>query len=138
MVSNENQITPFGFWLRQYCRDSREGLVISNLDYVITDYKIKKIMLLEEKAYGKQLYGPGGQSRLFKLLDEMMPAAAEKCGYDYWGFFLLVFPPKAEMPGPGMKLNGSIVTNEQLQAHLNFDKKFCNSYFSNSESELPF
>jgi hypothetical protein len=127
-VLNQDQFTPFGLWIRQYLRDSTQGLSVTNLDYVIEDFHHKRIMLLEEKQSGGKLHR--AQMLTFQVLDRCLEVMAERVSpkYDYWGFFVLMFPNKANMPGPGMTLNGKVITTEQLQKHLNFETKFCEPF----------
>lgn len=126
-VIGEGQFTPFGLWIRQYCRDSRDGFSVTNLDYVFEDYRPKdgqkKVMLIEEKQNGGQLHK--SQMLTFDVLDRHLSLVSERHGYLYWGFFVIQFPRGATMPGPGMKLNNQPITCEQLAAHLNFEDKFC-------------
>lgn len=122
-VINADQFTPFGLWLREHCRDSGNGLSITNLDYVIEDFRAKKIMLFEEKQNGGSL--AKAQTLTFEVIDYVLASVVTKRGYQYWGFYTLTFPPKVTMPGPGMKLNGKIITCEQLVAHINFELQFC-------------
>jgi len=121
-VLSNSQFTPFGLWIRQYLKDSRE-LSVTNLDYVIEDFKRKRIMLLEEKQNNGHIHH--AQKLTFRVIDQCLKAIASRHGYDYWGFYELRFPRNADMPGPGMKLNGQIITVEQLQKHLNLDQQFC-------------
>jgi hypothetical protein len=115
VAKNREQFTPFSLWLQEYCRND---LSITNLDFVIEDYKAKKIMLLEEKQYGGKLHH--AQCLTFDVVDCACTRAAKSRGYDYWGFFLLQMPENASMPGPGILLNGIPITVEQLQSHINF------------------
>ena len=119
-ANNKEQFTPFGIWLQEYCK---QDLSITNLDFVIEDYKQKRVMLLEEKQNGGFIHH--AQSLTFGVLDYALEIGAEQSGYTYWGFFLLAMPKGASMPGPGMTLNGHVITAEQLQNHLNFTEKFC-------------
>lgn len=125
-IGDRDQFTPVGIWLREYLRQSHDGLSITNLDYVLEDFKRKRVMLLEEKQSNGTLHK--AQTLTFRVLDGAMRVGAAKAGYDYWGFFVLRLPANATMPGPGMTLNGSVITSEQLRAHLNFDEKFCEGY----------
>jgi hypothetical protein len=120
---HKDQFTPFGLWLQQYLRQSGDGLSITNLDYVIEDFKHKRIMLLEEK----QNNGGVGRAQLltFNVLDRALTAMSERNGYEYWGFFVVKFPRGADMPGPGMTINDHLVGADELQRHLNFEEKFC-------------
>jgi hypothetical protein len=119
-ANQKEQFTPFGLWLQEYVR---QDISITNLDYVLEDYKTKKIMLLEEKQHGGKLHR--AQTLTFEVMDWCLYKAAEKRDYDYWGFFLFQMPEGASMPGPGMMMNGKIITGEQLQQHLEFKIKFC-------------
>jgi len=124
-VGDKNQFTPFGIWIREYLRSSGDGLAVTNLDYVIEDFKNKKIMLLEEKQSGGTLHP--AQRLTFKVIDAWLRSSCPASGYDYWGFYVLKFPCGATMPGPGMTLNGAPITCEQLKAHCDFTKKACES-----------
>ena len=122
-ANNKNLFTPFSLWLQEYVR---QDLSITNLDFVIEDYKNKKIMLLEEK----QCNGKMNKAQLltFEVLDYALFKMSEKHNYEYWGFYELKFPKNATMPGPGMTLNGSLITTEQLAMHLSFEERFCEGH----------
>jgi hypothetical protein len=66
-VLQESQFTPFGLWVQQYLRPSGDGLSITNLDYILEDYKRKKIMLLEEKQSNGTIHH--AQRLTFKIVD---------------------------------------------------------------------
>ena len=127
-VLDRDQFTPFGLWIRQYCRDSGDGLCVTNLDYVLEDFHQKKIMLLEEKQNAGKL--GHGQKLSFQLLHRSLRNREWSPLYEYWGFYLLQFPPHCDMPGPGMTLNSKTITAEQLRDHCNFTTKFCDGYFN--------
>ena len=80
-------------------------------------------MFLEEKQSGGVLHS--AQRLTFAVLDRCATLMAPRWEYDYWGFYVLTLPAGTTMPGPGMMLNGKLITAEQLQAHLNFRQKFC-------------
>jgi len=122
-ASDKNAFTPFGLWLQEYCHPL---LSITNLDFVIEDYHDKHIQLIEEKQNAAKLHN--AQLLTFAVLDEVLMKRCAEQGYDYWGFYLLQFKIDATMPGPGMKLNSHLITCEQLQAHVNFEKRFCAPY----------
>lgn len=119
-ANNKEQFTPFGLWLQEYVRTD---LSITNLDYVVEDYKNKRIQLVEEKQCGGVVHR--AQLLTFNVMDAIFDRAAKAHGYDYWGFFVLRMPSGATMPGPGMTLNDKVITCEQLAAHLDFQEKFC-------------
>lgn len=123
-VGDSGQFTPFGLWLRSYL--PQKGFSITNLDYVIENYVLKKLLLLEEKQRAGRLHH--AQKLTFDVLDQALSYAASVLGYDYWGFYVLTFPKEATMPGPGMTLNGRLITNEQLVDHLSFKRRFCDPF----------
>lgn len=131
-VMQEAQFTPFGLWIRQYLRDSRDGLSVTNLDYILEDFKRKKLMLLEEKQSGGVIHN--AQRLTFAVIDRCAFVMAPRWQYEYWGFYILTFPSGASMPGPGMMLNNKVITTEQLQEHLNFQKRFCDPLVLNPEN----
>lgn len=119
-ANNKEQFTPFGIWLQEYCRND---ISITNLDFVVEDFKAKKIMLLEEKQCGGRLHH--AQTLTFDVLDYACEVGARHRGYEYWGFFVLRLLQGASMPGPGMTLNNIPISSEELKNHIDFKQKFC-------------
>lgn len=129
-VGDVSQITPFGHWLRQYCRSSHRGsagggLAVTNLDYVLEDFQHKRLMLLEEKQNSGELHT--AQRLTLEVLDRALWLACLEIGYQYCGFYVLRMT--GTMPGPGMLLNDKPITAEQLVAHLNFQRRHTDPYF---------
>jgi hypothetical protein len=122
-AGNKDHFTPFGIWIQEYLKSSSAGLAVTTLDYVLEDFKARRLMLLEEKQNGGIVHQ--AQRLTFALLDRTLRLAAPEVGYDYWGCYVLRFAVGAAMPGPGMTLKDRLVTAEQLQAHLNFEQRFC-------------
>lgn len=120
-----SRFTQFSMWIRKWCKDSKDGLSLTNLDYVVIEYRKKKFFLLEEKQYMSNL--KPGQKIIFKLLDNFMKNNIDFDGYEYWGFYLIQLPE--ELPGNGMKLNYKPITSEELKNHIDFKEKFCDSLF---------
>jgi len=112
-------LTPFGIWIRQNCKQIE--LIVTNLDYVSFEYKLRRLMLLEEKQYYGTLHL--GQQSVFTILDQMLTDHAATYDIDYWGFYLLQFRGAGNAPGPDMRLNGYTVTEEALIRHLNFEEQ---------------
>ncbi len=119
-----DRMTPLSLWIRRKCRDSREGLSVTNVDYAIEDYHNKKLMFLEEKTRGGIL--GYAQSETFKIVDRLAEFAhLIKPAYDYWGFYVLTFPDDKDNICDGMTLNGFAITEPQLIDHINFKKRHC-------------
>lgn len=128
-MNDESRSTPLGLWFRRECKSSKDGLCISNLDYILQDYKHQKLQLMEEKQYtGKLEYG---QKQLFAHLDRTIKAAVRKPianqMWEYWGFYVISMP--SGEPGDDTTLNGKLITENQLRMHCNFEKKFCSPMF---------
>jgi len=78
----------FSKWIREKLPDSKTGFVVSDLDWIICNYKTKYLMLLEVKTRNKRL--PEWQNRLFRNIDRWL-----KIGIDddwiYLGYHTLTF-----------------------------------------------
>jgi hypothetical protein len=114
-ANDESLFTPFGLWVKEYLP---QHFSVTDLDFVIEDYKRERLMIVEEKQNGGG-FNSKGQKKTFALLDERLYRWSQRSSYDYWGFYLLSIPKT--FIGPGCKLNGEKVTVEQLQSHLSFE-----------------
>ncbi|MBI4962469.1 MAG: hypothetical protein HY913_04270 [Desulfomonile tiedjei] len=112
-------LTPFGIWIRENCKQVH--LIVTNLDYVLFEYDLRRMMLLEEKQYFGRVHR--GQQSVFKILDQILSDHAASYDIDYWGFYLLQFRSDGHLPGPDMRLNGYTLTEEALIRHLNFEEQ---------------
>jgi len=103
----DDKSTEFGIWLRQQKEiDSNLGFVATNLDYVWTNYKTGKWMLIEEKRYSSQV--KFYQENIFKVLDK-----ACRNDINYCGFHKIIF--QNTNPDDGLIwLDGIDITKEQL------------------------
>jgi hypothetical protein len=133
-LENEGFGTPFGEWIRKNCKDSKcnqdgtEALTVSNIDYVLYDYKMNAMMLLEEK-HGIQTEIPYGQRCIYRKLDEIIRLYAlrqnkdipEPYQFKFWGTYVLNMD--GGLPHDGMLLNGQPITVQQLIDHLNFHQQ---------------
>lgn len=122
-ANDKSQFTPLGLWIQEYLPQT---FSVTNLDYVIEAYNQDKFMLVEEKQNGSKLHT--AQRMTFAVLDEYLAKRSENNGYEYWGFYEVRLPEDATFVGPGMKLNGTEVTVEQLQRHLSFQERIVPPY----------
>lgn len=77
---NDNHSTEFGLWLREQREiDSEKGYVATNLDYIWSNYKTGKWMLIEEKRYMSQV--KRWQSQLFGLIIWCAKIHPKFCGF---------------------------------------------------------
>jgi len=116
LPTNSNECsTEFSLWLReQEETDSRLGYVATSIDYVWKDHKTGQWMLIEEKRYGAHV--KQWQVQMFNMLDE-----CARSDSNYRGFHYIIF----ENTGPDdgyIRLDGEIVTKEELLSFLQFDK----------------
>ena len=111
---NDLHSTELGLWLREQKElDSKLGFVATNLDYIWKNYFTGLWLLLEEKRYNSKM--TFSQKEMFRDLD----AEARK-NNKYCGFHLLVFEKTSPKDGI-IRLNGSIITTEQLIKFLRFE-----------------
>jgi len=110
----------FSHWLREKCRDSSTGLIATDIDFFLQDYKMKKLMLLEVKT--RNARPRPSQWKQLRVIDAFVRYGAEYYGYDYWGLYVIKLsgtsPENSEV-----EINGCSVTEEQLISFLNFENK---------------
>lgn len=86
MSSNQEFVSKyeqfFSNWLFSSLPSSSEGTIISNIDYVICDYKTKKFFLLELKTKGNQMQQR--QKNLYNMIHKRLRRTNE--GVDDWKF----------------------------------------------------
>ena len=75
-------------WVRFNHPDSDNGFMVSDLDFVIYNYKSKKIIFLESKTYNKQI--SNWQRKLFEMLNRWIKNGTDE-GYQNLGFHLVTF-----------------------------------------------
>lgn len=78
----------FSGWIRKNLPDSSEGYMVSDLDFILQNYKTKKLMLLEIKTRHSDL--KIWQKRLFKNLHKWINNGID-ADWKYLGFHLIQF-----------------------------------------------
>jgi hypothetical protein len=86
--SNARDLT-FSHWIREKLPDSFTGFLVSDLDFIIENYKTKKIMLIETKTNNGELRE--WQKRLFKNIDKWLKRGTEEEDWEYLGFHVIQF-----------------------------------------------
>ena len=79
-------------WLREKLPSGPQGLVISDLDFILYNYKTKRLMLIELKQYGREV--EWWQKQLFNVLHTAMTYGLKNTKIEYLGFNLITFPKK--------------------------------------------
>ena len=117
----------FSRWLRANLRDSRDGLTITDLDWVLYDYKRGLLMLVEVKTKGAPLRG--AQERIYNLLDSALSIASpiirvENGGkLQYLGYHHLELSGTTPDNSIQTKWNGKLISKTMLMNLLNMDQQ---------------
>jgi len=110
---NDNHSTEFGEWLRKQKEiESELGFVASNIDYLWSNYKTKKWMLIEEKRYNCEINFC--QKELFTKLHNAIDDP------NYKGFHLVQFENTSPDDGK-IYLDREEITKEELIKFLRFE-----------------
>lgn len=122
----KGKMTDFSLWIRNNCNDSKNGLSLTNIDYIFTDYKKKRLKIVEEKTYGttELTYA---QSQIFKYVDFALKNTAnldEIGGWEYEGMFIITFSNTDPDNSGEIKVNNVTTTKEKLLKFLNFEIYF--------------
>jgi hypothetical protein len=118
-------MTDFSQWIRKTCKDSHLGLSVVNVDYILNEYKQKRLKIIEEKTHGKKIMDYP-QTQVYKILDTALKYAEENLvfEYEYEGFFLITFSNTDPENSEFIYINGVSVTKEELLKFLNFEIRF--------------
>ena len=81
-----NRDLTFSGWVRKNLPDSSKGLMISDLDFILQNYKTKTLMLLEVKTRNSDL--KTWQKKLFENLNKWTAKGIDD-GWNYLGFHII-------------------------------------------------
>lgn len=108
-VTNTRDLT-FSGWVRQNLPDSSTGYMASDLDFVLWNYKTKKVMLIEVKTRNSDMRT--WQKIMWSKMDEWMKRGVDK-DWTYRGFYLIKFENTSFDDGKCF-LNDKEITEEDL------------------------
>ena len=123
-----SKMTPFSKWIRDKCKNSKKvgtrpyGLILSDIDYVLMEYKLKRIKILEEKTSGAtQIAFP--QTKIMNLVKLAVKKYVEEEmeGWVYEGFFVISFDKWYPLDSKDIRVNGLEVTADQLRRFIDFE-----------------
>jgi hypothetical protein len=83
-----NRDLSFSGWIRKNLPDSSEGFMVSDLDFILQNWKTKKIMLIEVKTRNAELRS--WQYNLFSNLDKWIKKGID-ANWMYLGFHIVKF-----------------------------------------------
>lgn len=104
----------FSKWVREKLPDSSTGFLASDLDFILFNYKTKKIMLLEIKTRNKEL--KTWQKILFDNLDKWLKKGID-IDWLYLGFHTIRFENTFFNDGK-VYIDGIDATEAEIQKYL--------------------
>lgn len=116
-VTNTRDLT-FSGWIRKNLPDSSTGFSVSDLDFVLWNWKEKKIMFLEIKTRGNQ--PRAGQKIMWENINKWMSKGIDD-EWEYCGFHLIVFE-KTFFEDGKCYLNNKEIEEEELIIFLSFNR----------------
>lgn len=114
-----NRDLAFSHWLRSNLRDSAAGLTITDIDFVLFDYKRKRLMLLEVKTSRAEV--PYAQQQIYQLLHRALLIAAPVMKLNYHGYHVLVMSNTAPDNSETIYVDGKRFSTMQLTRFLNME-----------------
>jgi len=76
-------------WIRKNLPDSKTGFMVTDLDFILYNYKSKKLMLVEVKTRKAKM--KTWQQNIFTMLDKIIKKGAADIGVKYYGFHCIRF-----------------------------------------------
>jgi hypothetical protein len=107
------KMTDFSIWIRSNCRDSKTGLSLTNIDFVVTDYKKKTVAIIEEKTHMGEVHF--GQQQIIKVLIDALSSYEKSSDWRFKGFYLVQFIGRGPEEGKPLFINGEERTVEDLK-----------------------
>jgi hypothetical protein len=86
-ITNKRDLT-FSKWVREFLPDSQTGYSASDIDFILWNWKTKKIMLVEVKTRSKEI--AKGQKTMFQNLHKWIKKGVAH-DWQYLGFHLITF-----------------------------------------------
>ena len=107
----------FSGWVRENLPDSSTGFMVSDLDFILWNYKLRRLMLIEVKTYAAKMRF--WQSSLFETLGKLIEYGAQHIDepIDYRGFHCIRFE-KSSFDDGRCLLDSKVVSEAELIAFL--------------------
>src|SRR4030067_1705791 len=102
----------FSGWIRQNLPDSATGFMVTDLDFILYNFKTKQIMLLEIKTRNSNI--KEWQRNLFNNLNKWITKGIDD-GWRYYGFHLIRFQKTNFLDGLVYFDNTEITEEELIQ-----------------------
>ena len=112
----KNRPLDFSGWIRTNLPDSSSGYLVSDLDFILYNYKTKKIALCEIKTRNKEI--KTWQSMMFRFIHNCIKKGKPE-DWCYLGFFLIRFENTFFSDGK-VYLNNKLSSEEEIKLSLGF------------------
>lgn len=107
-------------WLRTKLSDGTTGLLVSDIDFMIWNYKTKQCMMIEVKSMGAEI--KFWQRDQFQRINKWIKAGIiSDPQWTYLGFHYLRFNKLGNDFKAGVTLDGKLITEEELIKFLSFN-----------------
>jgi len=103
-------------WIREKLPDSNFGYMVSDLDFILQNYKTKKVMLIEVKTRKSDC--KIWQKKLFKNINNWLKKGIDE-NWQYLGFHLIQFENTCFKDGKSF-FDYKEITENELIKKLNF------------------
>jgi hypothetical protein len=102
----------FSRWIRKHLPDSSTGYMVGNLDWILWNYKTRRLILLEEKTHGAQV-APWFSRMMREVFAPALKSYCDKNGIEFKGFHVITFQNTSPQDGI-IKLDGTEISEEDL------------------------
>ncbi len=106
----------FSQWIRKKLPDSNTGFIVTDIDFVLFNYKTKKVMLLEVKSHNDKVTYP--QRQIYNCLDRWIKKGIDK-DWQYLGWHVVTFERGGFEYGRTY-FDGKLVTESEVIKKLSF------------------
>ena len=107
----------FSNWIRENLPNPKQGMTVTDLDFIFNDYKQKKILLAEIKTRNAPI--KTHQRKTFEVLHKALLKGFKDEDYTYCGTHLIQFENTNPEDGE-IYINGLLVTRFEFIAFLSF------------------
>lgn len=106
----------FSGWVRKNLPDSKTGYMASDLDFLLYNYRTRKVALVEVKQYNKQI--ASWQMRMLSFLENCIKDGKPE-GWEFVGLFIIRFEVTGFSDGR-VFVNGDESSEEEIKKILSF------------------
>lgn len=107
----------FSQWVKDKLPDSKTGFMVTDLDFILYDYKRKKVAIVEVKQYNKII--DNWQDNVFRFLRDCI-RNGKPDGWEFVGYFVIRFE-KTNFSDGKVYMNGNESSEEAIRKKLSFE-----------------